>query len=149
MKSYFFSTTSHLENPIEEIFQFFSNAENLSRVTPPHLKFEILTSLPIEMKKGTLIEYRLKIHHLPVYWQTEITVWEPPFRFVDVQLKGPYRKWVHEHKFEKMRAGTQMTDLVEYALPGGPFAPIINKIFVGKDIKKIFSFRGNIFREIF
>jgi ligand-binding SRPBCC domain-containing protein len=101
------------------------------------------------MKKGTLIEYRLKIHHIPAYWQTEITVWEPPFRFVDVQLKGPYRIWIHEHTFEKMGVGTKMTDRVEYALPGGPFAAIVNKIFISKDIKKIFSFRENKFREIF
>ena len=149
MVSYFFSITSLLDKNVEEIFQFFSNAENLSIVTPPHLKFQILTPLPLEMKKGTTIEYRLKIYHVPVYWKTEITVWEPPFRFIDVQLKGPYRKWIHEHRFEKLEAGTKMTDLVEYAVPGGPFASIINKVFVSKDIKKIFTFRENKFREIF
>ena len=149
MKSYYYNSESFFAKPVEEIFRFFSNAENLGLVTPPHLKFEIITPLPIEMKKGALIEYRLKIHQIPLYWQTEITVWEPPFRFIDIQLKGPYRKWIHEHRFERVGNKTKMSDQLEYAVPGGPLAPFINKIFVSKDVKKIFSYRKNKFQEIF
>ncbi len=149
MTNYNFQAETIFQKPIEEIFRFFSKAENLEVITPPHLKFKILTPLPIEMKKGALIEYQLKIYYIPVHWITEITVWEPPYRFVDVQRKGPYRRWIHEHKFEAIANGTRMTDIVEYAVPGGIWAPLINHLFVKRDIQKIFSFRQQKCQELF
>lgn len=149
MKTYFFKQEIHIPQPLETVFQFFSNAENLNRLTPPHLDFKILTRLPIIMTKGTLIDYQLKIYHFPVKWKTEITVWEPSYRFIDSQIKGPYKKWIHEHKFETVGDNTKMTDTVEYAIPGGIFSPAINNVFVRRDIQKIFDFREEQLLKIF
>jgi len=149
MKTYFFKQETHIPQPLESVFHFFGNAENLNRLTPPHLDFEILTPLPIQMAKGTLIDYQLKIYKIPVKWKTEIIAWKPPHRFIDSQLKGPYRKWIHEHKFEAVGNETKMTDTVEYAIPGWIFSNIINNIFVKKDILKIFKFREEKLITIF
>ena len=89
MKTYFFKQETHIPHPLETVFHFFSNAENLNRLTPPHLDFEILTPLPIQMAEGTLIDYQLKIYKIPIKWKTKIIAWEPPYRFIDAQLKGP------------------------------------------------------------
>ena len=149
MKTYFFKQETHIPHPLETVFHFFSNAENLNRLTPPHLDFEILTPLPIQMAEGTLIDYQLKIYKIPIKWKTKIIAWEPPYRFIDAQLKGPYRKWIHEHKFEAADDRTKMTDTVEYAIPGGIFSPAINNLFVKRDIQKIFNFRESQLLTIF
>jgi ligand-binding SRPBCC domain-containing protein len=149
VKTYILKQETIIHQPLETVFQFFSTAENLNRLTPPHLKFEILTPLPITMAKGTLIDYQLKIYYFPVKWKTEIIVWEPPYRFIDSQLKGPYRKWIHEHKFEAVGEKTKMTDTLEYAIPGGIFSAIINNLFVKKDIQNIFNFREEQLLTIF
>lgn len=88
-------------HPIERAFEFYGNARNLERITPPWLGFEVTTPGPIEMGVGTLIEYRLRLHRVPVRWRTRIEVWEPPRRFVDAQVKGPYSLWEHTHTFEE------------------------------------------------
>jgi ligand-binding SRPBCC domain-containing protein len=149
MKTYFFKQETHIPHPLETVFHFFSNAENLNRLTPPHLDFEILTPLPIQMAEGTLIDYQLKIYKIPIKWKTKIIAWEPPYRFIDAQLKGPYRKWIHEHKFEATDDRTKMIDTVEYAIPGGIFSPAINNLFVRRDIQKIFNFRESQLLTIF
>lgn len=122
----------------EEIFSFFADAANLESITPPWVNFQTLTPTPIEMKPGTLIDYRIKIHGLPVKWRTRINAWEPPYRFVDEQLRGPYRKWVHEHTFVEKDGGTLCADRVEYAVPGGW---LIDKLFVRRDVERIFAYR--------
>src|SRR5690349_11084091 len=104
-------------HPVEEVFSFFSNAENLELLTPPWVNFHILTPRPIPMHTGALIDYKLRIHGFPVRWQSEITVWDPPHRFVDEQRRGPYRLWHHEHTFEPRDNGTLCIDLVRYAVP--------------------------------
>ncbi|MBD3225140.1 MAG: CDP-paratose 2-epimerase, partial [Caldithrix sp.] len=129
-----FYSESWIERPVDEVFEFFSHAENLQVITPPWLSFQILTPQPISMAAGTLIDYRLKLYGLPMKWKTEISVWEPPYRFIDAQLKGPYKKWVHEHRFIADNGGTRITDSVDYAIPGGPFSYMIHKM----------SVRGNI-----
>jgi ligand-binding SRPBCC domain-containing protein len=91
------------------------------------------------MKAGTLIDYRLRIRGLPVRWQTEITAWQPPHRFVDEQKRGPYRLWVHEHRFESKAGGTLCTDHVRYAVPGGEW---VHRLFVRRDVERIFAFRA-------
>ena len=107
-----------LPRPREEIFPFFADAAHLGDLTPDWLHFRILTELPIEMGRGTLIRYRIRWRGLPIGWTTRITVWDPPFRFVDEQIRGPYRLWRHEHHFESHGRGTtRMTDHVDYALP--------------------------------
>ena len=149
MKIFNFKKELYVERPLEEVFNFFSRAENLQKVTPPQLQFHILTPLPIEMKTGTIIDYQLKVYHLPFSWRTEITEWDPPHKFTDIQVRGPYRKWIHQHFFEKSGDGTMMKDLLQYAIPGGIFATWINSLLVRKDIESIFRFREKRFREIF
>jgi hypothetical protein len=135
--------------PIEAAFSFFSKAENLDKITPPWLHFQILTSLPVKMGEGTLLDYRLKLHGFPIKWQTKIVEWNPPFHFVDLQLRGPYRKWVHTHKFVGKDNGTVIEDNVTYAVPGFFLEPFINKYFVGPDIIRIFEYRRKQLTEIF
>ncbi|MFO0863777.1 MAG: SRPBCC family protein [Gemmataceae bacterium] len=134
--------------PIGQVFDFFSDARNLDAITPPWLHFRILTSLPIEMKPGALIDYQLRVRGLPIRWRTEITHWDPPHRFVDRQLKGPYRQWIHEHSFEEVDGGTLIRDKVDYAVPGWFLEPIIHALFVGPDVRKIFSYRQEKIREL-
>ena len=147
MKSYTLTCETLIDAPLDKVFEFFSSAENLELLTPKTLQFKILTPLPIKMEAGTLIDYKLKIRGVPVRWKTEITVWEPGKRFVDTQLKGPYRKWVHEHRFQAEGNQTRMWDSVEYALPGGPFAPIVHALFVRREVEQIFKHREMALRD--
>ncbi|MBN2367361.1 MAG: SRPBCC family protein [Calditrichaeota bacterium] len=149
MKTYSITFSTFIPVSQEDIFDFFSRAENLSILSPPHLQFNILTPQPIIMKPGTIIDYRLNIYRIPVHWKTEISVWEPPNRFVDIQLKGPYKKWIHEHQFESYNNGTIIRDNIEYALYGRILAPVLNYLFVRRDIQKIFGFRENKLQTIF
>lgn len=135
--------------PIEEVFEFFSRAENLERLTPDSLRFEILTPVPIEMKPGAFIEYRLRLFGIPFRWQTEITAWEPGKRFVDVQRRGPYLLWEHEHSFERESGNTIIRDNLRYAVAGGPLEPLITWLFVKRQVDRIFDFRENQIRKLF
>ncbi len=99
--------------PIAPVFDFFSRAENLGRITPSWLNFHMLTPTPVEMRAGTILEYRLRVHGVPIRWRTRIEQWDPPHGFVDVQEKGPYRLWRHTHRFVPSGAGTTVTDDVE------------------------------------
>lgn len=134
-----FKTELWLPLPLEAVFAFFGNAANLDAITPPWLSFRILTPLPIVIHEGTLIDYRLRVHGLPLRWRTRISTWQPPHRFVDEQLRGPYRQWIHEHTFEPHNRGTLARDLVRYAVP---FDFMAHPLFVRRDIEKIFEFRA-------
>jgi ligand-binding SRPBCC domain-containing protein len=127
-----------LPAPLERIFDFFSDAGNLQELTPGWVNFEIVTPRPILLRAGTLIDYRLRIRGIPVTWRTLIKVWDPPFRFVDEQVRGPYRKWEHEHTFEAKDGGTLMRDCVTYA---APFGFLTHALFVNRDVRRIFEFR--------
>ena len=127
-----------LPRPIGEVFEFFADAHNLETITPPLLRFEVLTPAPILMETGTLIDYKLRLRGIPMKWQSEITAWEPPHRFVDEQRRGPYSMWVHEHTFEEKDGGTLARDHVSYAVPGGT---LVNRLFVARDVRKIFDYR--------
>lgn len=146
MKIFLFKTQRTVEQPITEVFEFFSNAHNLAVITPPNLHLEILTPAPIEMRVGTRIDYRLKLHGIPIRWQSEITEWNPPYGFVDEQRRGPYRLWRHTHTFEETENGVIVGDVVEYAVWGNG---IVNKLFVRPDIEKIFAYRSEQLDEIF
>ena len=130
----------------EEVWPFFSNARNLERLTPRFLKFQVLTPDPIEMKEGTLIDYRLRIRGIPIRWQSRITVWDPPHRFVDEQVRGPYRYWIHQHTFEPDDNTTIARDLVRYDHIGGR---LVNRLIVGRDVETIFSYRRKVLEEVF
>lgn len=134
---------------IEEVFSFFSNAENLQRLTPEELDFRILTPLPVIMSKGTLIDYKIKLSGIPFKWLTEITAWEPPQRFVDTQLKGPYKIWIHEHLFIPNGGKTTVKDIVEFVPKGWIFEPVIFRLFVRKKLEQIFDYRQSRFKDIF
>ena len=127
-----------LSQPRDVVFEFFSDAFQLETLTPPWLNFCVLTPAPIRIAAGTLIDYRLRLHGVPIRWQSRICVWEPPFRFVDEQTRGPYRRWHHEHTFEPVDGGTLCRDIVDYAVPGGR---LIDAIFIRHDLRKIFLFR--------
>lgn len=138
-----------LPRPRSEVFPFFADAHNLEILTPPLLNFNVITPRPIEMRTGALIDYKLRIRGVPVRWRTEIAVWEPDTKFVDQQLKGPYKKWHHTHTFEDRDGGTLCGDRVEYEVPGGPLAPLVNKLAVQRDVEAIFRFRAKKMRELF
>ena len=132
--------------PLVDVFSFFADARNLQRITPPTLRFDVLTEGPIEMRQGTLIDYRLRVHGIPLRWQSEITTWDPPFCFVDEQRKGPYRWWVHEHTFEEQDGSTLVHDRVRYSVLGGR---LVNRLLVRRDLNSIFTFRSRALRHIF
>lgn len=133
----------------EEVFSFFSSAENLEKITPPFLNFKIISISSKEMQKGTLITYKLKIHGIPIKWVTEIVDWQKNNVFADNQLKGPYSKWLHYHKFYSIKEGTLMEDYVEYKIPFGLIGSTLLGNFIRKDIESIFEFRTKVIKEIF
>lgn len=128
------------------VFEFFSRADNLQVLTPPWLHFSILSPNPIEMKTGARIRYRLRLHGIPLRWESEIAAWDPPHRFVDEQRSGPYRLWIHEHQFLEHEGGTTVRDTVQYSVAGGF---LVNRVFVTPDLRKIFEFRRQKIAEIF
>lgn len=132
---------TRIEAPVEEVFDFFSRAENLGPMTPPGLAFQIKSPTPIPMEVGTQIRYRIGLGPVPLGWHTEIMGWEPGRGFVDAQLRGPYRCWYHEHRFEADGRGTVMTDRVYYAVPLGPVGRLVNRIAVASMLRRIFDFR--------
>ena len=129
----------------DQVFEFFADAFKLQSLTPSWLHFSVVPPPPIRIAVGTLIDYRLKIHGVPLRWQSRISVWEPP-RFVDEQTRGPYRRWRHQHEFEPADDGTVCRDTVDYEVHGGS---LINSLFVRPDLFKIFAFRQSRLRELF
>ena len=137
-----------LELPIQRAFEFYAQARNLAVITPPWMGFEVITPGPIEMRPGVLIDYRLKLHGVPVRWRTRIVVWEPPLRFIDVQVRGPYALWEHTHAFEPDgEHAVLIGDRVRYALPLGPLGQIAHAAFVKRDLKRVFDYRERAVAE--
>ena len=141
-----FHTELELLLPIDEVFAFFSEAGNLERITPPELRFRILTPQPFVIQAGSLIDYRLSLFGLPFGWRTRITVWEPPRRFVDVQLRGPYKEWVHTHTFDAIGPRrTRIRDDVHYRLPFAPIGDLMAPV-TRRQITRIFAYREQAVR---
>lgn len=130
----------------EDVFPFFADARNLEKLTPPWVGFKIMTPGQIDMKEGALIDYRIRLHGFPVTWRSRITAWEPGTRFIDTQLKGPYRSWIHEHLFEDRNGGTLCRDRIDYEVPFGDW---VNRFFVEPDVRKIFTYRRSRMLELF
>ncbi|HSG08031.1 MAG TPA: SRPBCC family protein [Longimicrobiales bacterium] len=126
--------------PRDEVFPFFAAAENLERITPPELRFRIVTPLPVEMREGTLIDYRLSLDGIPFGWRTRITEWDPPVAFTDTQLKGPYHTWIHRHTFEEADGGTLMRDEVRWRVPFWPLGAVAMPVVRAK-VARIFRHR--------
>jgi len=139
-----------VRRPRAEVFDFFADAVNLERITPPELNFHIITPQPIEVRKGTLIDYELKLRGIPITWKTEITQWNPPHDFVDTALKSPYKQWIHLHTFEEGtdENETIMRDVVRYRLPLEPLGDIAH-FYVKKELAYIFDYRRKVIEEIF
>lgn len=138
-----------IERPREEVFAFFADAGNLERITPPELNFQILTPQPIDIGRGTLIDYQLKLRGIPLTWKTEITEWDPPHSFVDTALKSPYRQWIHRHRFSTgARGETVMEDIVRYRLPLEPLGDLAH-FYVRRELAYIFDYRRRAIEEIF
>lgn len=146
MKTYRLKTEIWLPRPREEVFGFFADPANLERLTPGWLRFEIITKLPGVIKKGFQLNYRLRIHGVPIKWQSVISDWQPPYRFVDQQTRGPYRLWVHEHNFIEQSGGTLVGDNVQYSVPGGI---LVQKFIVAPDLDRIFKYRHMVLQTIF
>ncbi|MEZ6132097.1 MAG: SRPBCC family protein [Planctomycetaceae bacterium] len=145
-RAYVLSSRVVLPVDRQTLFEFFGDAFQLEQITPPWLHFHVLTPAPIEIRPGTLIDYRLKLRGLPIRWRTEISSWNPPQSFTDRQLKGPYRLWEHLHRFEEVDGGTLVTDEVHYRVPGGR---VIHRLFVKNDLLKIFRYRHQKMLELF
>lgn len=139
-----FETEQVVTAGLAETFAFFANAANLDAITPPSLNFTILTPHPIEMREGTLIEYRLGLLGMPIHWLTRIDEWTPGRSFTDRQLRGPYALWVHRHGFAPRREGTVIRDRVDYALPLPHLAAPVHALFVRPMIEKIFAYRRDL-----
>lgn len=141
--------TQTLAVPRQELFAFFENATNLERITPPYLHFELTSKLPIEIRLGACIDYRLRLHGIPLRWRSRIEVYDVGERFVDLQIAGPYRHWRHLHEFIDVPGGTELRDTVEYALPLGPLGRLARSLFVERQVAAIFDYRKDAVERIF
>lgn len=146
MRAFILDMEHWLPRQPEDVFHFYADAFNLERLTPPWLQFEVVTPPPITMQAGAEIDYRLRLHGVRLKWRSRITSWDPPHRFVDEQVKGPYRQWVHEHTFTPHEGGTLVRDYVEYGMIGGWLA---DRLVVRRDLQRIFAFRQLRLAEIF
>jgi uncharacterized protein (TIGR01777 family) len=144
-----FSSVQFVSSPIEEVFPFFSAAENLEEITPPWLKFRVVGKSTSSIEQNTLIDYRLKIHGFPTRWQSKIESWTPNFEFTDTQTKGPYSLWRHVHRFESVPGGVLMSDQVTYRVPGGRLGKAVLSPFIRREVEEIFAYRRKKIQEKF
>ncbi len=133
----------------DEVFEFFARPENLGRITPDWLSFRILTPSPVLMRSGAILDYRIGLSGLPTRWRSIISSYEPPHRFVDEQLLGPYDYWHHTHEFESVAGGTLLLDRVVYAPPLGPLGRLAHALMIRRQLERIFTHRHEIIAEKF
>ncbi|MBX3180507.1 MAG: SRPBCC family protein [Candidatus Hydrogenedentes bacterium] len=148
MKIHVLAREQRLKAPLDQVFPFFARPENLEKLTPPGLGFQILTPSPIPMHVGAIIDYVVSLNGLPMRWTTCISEYEPPYRFVDVQLKGPYAFWHHTHTFEDLGGETLVRDEVRYGLPGGPLGEIAHALMVRRQLESIFNYRRTFLEDV-
>jgi len=141
--------SQRVEIPVELAFDFYADSRNLEPMTPPWLHFRLTSPGPVTLERGALLDYRLKLHGVPIRWTTRIETWDPPFGFIDTQLKGPYALWEHTHVFEEAgEEATVVRDRVRYALPLGPLGALAHRLFVRRDLGRIFDYRAEAFARI-
>lgn len=150
MRVYLLQRRQRVEVSAERAFAVYADSSNLEPMTPPWLHFSVTSPQPIAMGAGTLLDYRLRLHGFPIRWRTRIETWEPPHRFTDTQLRGPYAIWEHTHEFEPVTGGgCEMRDTVRYAIPYGPLGELAHRLFVRRDLERIFDFRRDAFAAHF
>lgn len=150
MREYLLHRSQRVPVPPSRAFDFYADARNLEPMTPPWLHFRLLTSSSSQMGAGTLLDYRLRLHGIPIRWRTRIETWDRPHRFTDVQLRGPYALWHHTHEFRPYGDdGCEMHDVVRYAIPFGPLGELARRLFVRRDLDRIFDFRREAFAAQF
>ena len=149
MTVYTLKRRQHIKRPLDEVFAFFSRPENLELLTPRHLRFQMLTPSPIQMKEGALIDYAIRLLGISFRWTTYITLFNPLRSFVDVQLRGPYTFWHHTHTFDATVDGTIVTDEVTYALPFSFLGRMAHGLFVKYQLRRIFNYREAQIADIF
>jgi len=135
--------------PLGEVFAFFADAHNLEQITPPFLRFSVRSMTTPTVRQGTEITYRLRLHQLPISWTSRIEVWEPPYRFTDVQIRGPFRLWHHQHDFTPEHNGTSIRDTVHYRAPCAWLQHIPFLSWVDNDLQRIFTYRQQIIECLF
>ncbi|HZO58695.1 MAG TPA: SRPBCC family protein [Solirubrobacterales bacterium] len=141
MKVHLLEREQRVPLDVDQTFRFFGEIENLERITPPWLRFRILDPRPDKLTAGARLEYSLILHRFPIRWTTAIDEWEPPGRFTDFQVRGPYALWQHTHTFAPVEGGTLVTDEVRYAIPYGPLGALAHVAFVRRDLRRIFDYR--------
>jgi len=140
--------SQRVEIPLERAFDLYADSRNLEPMTPPWLHFRLTSRGPVRMEAGALLEYSLRLHGVPIRWITRIETWSPPTGFVDTQAKGPYSLWEHTHAFEEADGATLIHDRVRYAIPLGPLGAIAHRLFVRRDLKRIFDYRAQAFASL-
>lgn len=149
MRIHVLERSQRVEMPVERAFDFYADTHNLEPMTPPWLHFRLTTPGPVKMQPGALLDYRLRLHGVPVRWTTRIETWEPAVGFLDTQVKGPYSLWEHTHRFERDGDGaTVIYDRVRYALPLGPLGALAHRLFVRRDLERIFDYRRKAFERL-
>ncbi|WLT30476.1 SRPBCC family protein [Geothrix sp. PMB-07] len=150
MREEIFVSIQDLPVPRAEVFAFFADPANLEALTPPWLRFEVLTPKPLPRGEGALFDYRIRVRGLPIRWRTLIETYIPGERFVDRQISGPYALWHHTHSFEDLPdGGTRMTDRVRYRLGWGVIGSLLTALWVRKDVARIFAYRKQVLAERF
>jgi ligand-binding SRPBCC domain-containing protein len=148
MKTHLLERSQRVDASPELAFEVYGDALNLEPMTPPWLHFKVTNPENLVLEQGTILEYRLRLHGVPIHWKTLIETWEPPSRFVDIQLEGPYALWQHTHEFQLADDGsTTIHDRVRYAIPFGPLGSLANALFVRRDLRRIFDFRRDALSE--
>jgi ligand-binding SRPBCC domain-containing protein len=149
MRTHLLERSQTVGIPVEQAFGFYGDSLNLEPMTPPWLHFHVTNDGPVTMEPGALLHYRLRLHAVPIRWTTRIEIWEPPTRFVDIQLSGPYALWEHTHIFEPDGSGgTIASDRVRYAIPFGPLGLLAHRLFVRRDLERIFDYRAEAFARL-
>ena len=149
MKVYSLHYKQIVNRSLGDVFDFFSNPENLSKITPKKLDFKIMTPGPIKMMNGQLIDYTIRLFRIRVHWRTLITDYDPPNSFIDQQIKGPYLLWHHEHLFREVEGGVEIVDTVHYTIPFGIIGRLLHWAWIKRDLDNIFSYRKNIINKFF